>query len=332
MKILIIQTAFIGDVILATPVLEKLHQYFPDAQLDILVRKGTESLFTGHPFLHKVLVFDKKAPKVPTLSAIISEIREQNYDKVINLHRFGSSGFITMLSGAKEKIGFDKNPFSFAYTTKLKHVIGNGKHEVARNLELIAPFTDDKLTPPKLYPSPIDYESAAQYKSSAYICIAPSSIWATKELTYYKWEELIENVAGRYKVYLLGAASDVGLCDVIKIQSGEKVGAEKIINLAGKLSFLQSAALMKDAAMNYANDSAPMHIASAMNAPITAVYCSTVPSFGFGPLSDKSFIVETQMPLDCRPCGLHGYKECPKGHFLCSLSIKVDQLVKPLES
>jgi len=328
LKILIIQTAFIGDVILATPVLEKLHQYFPDAQLDILVRKGTETLFTGHPFLHKVLVFDKKAPKVPTLSAIISEIREQNYDKVINLHRFGSSGFITMLSGAKEKIGFDKNPFSFAYTTKVKHVIGNGKHEVDRNLELIASFTDDKKTQPKLYPSPIDYESMAQYKASPYICIAPSSIWFTKQFPATKWIEFINALNNKYQVYLLGAASDNTLCQQII----EATNGKQVTNLSGKLSFLQSAALMQGAVMNYVNDSAPMHIASAMNAPVTAVYCSTVPSFGFGPLSQKSFIVETEEKLTCRPCGLHGHKVCPQGHFKCATTIKTESLVKVLES
>ena len=327
MKILIIQTAFIGDVILATPVLEKLHQYFPDAQLDFLLRKGTETLFTGHPFLHKVIVFDKKAPKVPTLSAIISEIREQNYDKVINLHRFGSSGFITMLSGAKEKIGFDKNPFSFAYTTKVKHVIGNGKHEVARNLELVTPFTDDKQTQPKLYPSPADYESVAEYKASPYICIAPSSIWFTKQFPATKWVEFINALNNRYQVYLLGAGSDSDLCQQII----DATPGKQVTTLSGKLSFLQSAALMQGAVMNYVNDSAPMHIASAMNAPVTAVYCSTVPSFGFGPLSQKSFIVETEEKLTCRPCGLHGHKACPQGHFKCATTIKTESLVKVLE-
>jgi heptosyltransferase-2 len=70
-----------------------------------------------------------------------------------------------------------------------------------------------------------------------------------------------------------------------------------------------------------------MHFASAVNAPVCAVYCSTLPSFGFGPLSNKSFIVETREKLDCRPCGLHGQKACPKGHFKCAYGIKEDQLL-----
>lgn len=102
------------------------------------------------------------------------------------------------------------------------------------------------------------------------------------------------------------------------------------VNLVGQLSFLSSAALMKGAVMNYVNDSAPMHFASAVNAPVTAVYCSTIPAFGYGPLSDESFIVETPIALYCRPCGLHGHAQCPEGHFNCAMQIHVEQLLKTL--
>ena len=87
---------------------------------------------------------------------------------------------------------------------------------------------------------------------------------------------------------------------------------------------------MRDAVMNYVNDSAPMHFASAVNAPVTAVYCSTIPEFGFGPLSDESYVVEIAEPLDCRPCGLHGYKACPLGHFNCARNIHDRQLLETL--
>ncbi len=328
MKILVIQTAFIGDVILATPVVEKLHQYFPTAQIDFLLRKGNESLLDGHPFIHKVIVLNKKAPRIAAQARVIAEVKKARYDKIINLHRYGSSGLITLFSRAKEKIGFDKNPFSFCYTKKVVHTIGNGKHEVERNLELVASFTDNKIVQPKLYPAPADYESVAQYKASPYICLAPSSVWFTKQFPKDKWIEFLNGLSNKYQVYLLGAKSDKDLCNQII----ESTTNKKVMNLAGKLSFLQSAALMQDATMNYVNDSAPMHIASAMNAPVTAIYCSTIPAFGFGPLSKKSFIIETEEKLTCRPCGLHGYKACPEGHFKCATTIKVDRLIKVLES
>jgi heptosyltransferase-2 len=107
----------------------------------------------------------------------------------------------------------------------------------------------------------------------------------------------------------------------------DKCPGRDVRNLAGTLSFLQSAALMEKAAMNYVNDSAPLHLASAMNAPVTAVFCSTVPAFGFGPLSDKSHIVECEN-LYCRPCGLHGKPSCPEGHFRCAMDIDLSKLAK----
>jgi heptosyltransferase II len=328
LKILVIQTAFIGDVVLATPVIEKLHRYFPDAKIDFLLRKGNETLIKAHPFLNKVLIWDKKTKKTKHLIQLIKDVRRTKYEMVINLQRFASTGLITFLSGAEEKIGFDKNPFSFCYTKKIKHIIGNGKHEVERNLELISSITDNELSKPCLYPAAADYESVKQYKAVPYICIAPSSVWFTKQFPAHKWVEFLNRLPQNYKIYLLGAISDVDLCNQIVDSFTNK----NLITLAGKVSFLQSAALMKDAVMNYSNDSAPLHIASSVNAPITAVFCSTVPGFGFGPLSDKSYLVETREKLDCRPCGLHGFKACPLKHFKCAETIRPEQLLEVLQS
>ncbi len=327
MKILVIQTAFIGDVVLATPVLEKLRKFYPEAQIDFLLRKGNESLFDGHPYLHRVIVWDKKQNKFANLVKIIKFIRKEKYDTAINLHRFASSGLVMFLSKAKERIGFDKNPFSFCYTKKVKHVIGNGKHETERNIELIESITDSGKSAPRLYPQPADYEKVKEFKTLPYVCIAPSSVWFTKQFPSHKWIEFINNIKGRYQVYLLGSAMDSALCD--KIKDGVE-NSGYVHNLAGELSFLQTSALMKDAKMNYVNDSAPMHIASSVNAAVTAIFCSTIPAFGFGPLSEKSFIVETDEKLDCRPCGLHGYKACPKGHFKCAETISIDNLTSKL--
>ncbi len=257
---------------------------------------------------------------------IITLVRNNKYDYVINAHRHFSSGLITALANAKNKIGFDKNPLSFLFTQKIKHIIGNKenpKHEIERNIDLIASFTDNQLTKPKLYPSEKDYQETKKYKGEGYVCIAPTSVWFTKQFPAHKWIELIKLLPVETKLYLLGAASDNACCDGL-IESSERTTVE---NLCGKLTLLQSSALMKDAKMNYVNDSAPMHLASAMNAAVTAIYCSTVPEFGFGPLSDDSRVVENELKLDCRPCGLHGFSACPKGHFNCGESIEVTRLL-----
>ncbi len=328
MRFLIIQTSFIGDVILATSVIEKLHEKYPDAEIDFLLRKGNEGLLAHHPFLRRVKVWDKQQNKLGNLFTLIGKVRSNNYDYVINLHRFASSGLITALSGAKHKIGFDKNPLSIFYTKKVKHVIGDGRHEIERNHALIKELTDDVPAKPKLYPSPSDFTSIENRKPQTvnrnpYVCIAPASVWFTKQFPQEKWIELINLLDSHTVVYLLGSKADIHLCDHIK----NKVHHILTFNLAGMLSFLESAALMHGAVMNYVNDSAPMHLASAMNAPVTAVFCSTVPAFGFGPLSDASRIVETKVKLDCKPCGLHGYQACPKGHFKCALTIEANDLL-----
>jgi len=315
---LIIQTAFIGDVILATALIEKIHKFYPVANIDFLLRKGNEGLLVNHPYLRDVLIWNKKRDKIKNLFKLVSLVRARKYDSVINVHRFASSGLITAFSGANNKIGFDKNPWSFAFTKKVKHDLNSQLHEIDRNQKLIESLTDGERELPKLYPTQINFESVLKYKTGKYLCIAPTSVWFTKQLPPTQWIDFINAIKNQVEhIYLLGSPSDKEVCNSIV----EKTANEKVINLAGELSFLESAALMKDAEMNYVNDSAPMHLASAMNAPVTAVFCSTVPAFGFGPLSDRSFIVQTPEQLSCRPCGLHGYKSCPEGHFKCATSI-----------
>lgn len=316
---LIIQTAFIGDVILATSLVEKIHQKYPDAKIDFLLRKGNESLFANHPYINEVLILDRE-DKLKSLPNIISRVRKANYDVVVNAHRFGSSGLIAWLSGAKQKFGFNKNPFAFCYTKKYDHNIGNGEHEIERNHQLISSFTDSEVLKPKLYPSESDFSKAKQ--EGEYVVMAPSSIWFTKQLPIEKWIELINNQSVTTKILLIGAPNDNQFCQSII----EKSNRKDCQNMAGELSLLQSAALMKNAKMNFVNDSAPLHLCASVNAPVTAFFCSTVPEFGFGPLSDNSKLIQIEEKLDCRPCGLHGYKECPKGHFKCGNLIDINGL------
>jgi ADP-heptose:LPS heptosyltransferase len=351
-KFLVIQTAFIGDVVLATALLEKLHACFPDARIDFLVRKGNEALLAGHPWLHETLVWDKKQHKLKNLWKMMRRIRRERYDKVINVQRFAATGLLTVFSGARETIGFDKNPLSRFFTRRVTHVIsaavepgkipqGPTIHEVQRNQALISAFTDDRPARPRLYPTAADEQKVVGYKERPYITVSPASVWFTKQYPADQWAAFIrllfaagggptagdgEPTAGAYTVYLLGAPGDSALAEGIMAMAGTAA----VVNLAGQLSFLQSTALMRDATMNYVNDSAPMHFASAVNAPVTAVYCSTIPGFGFGPLSDNSHVVEIGQPLYCRPCGLHGYKACPEGHFNCARQIEARQLLQTL--
>ena len=318
-KILLIQTAFLGDVILATPVIEELKRIFPSASIDVLVKKGNESLLSNNPYCHNVFTFNKKEGKVKELIRLTRLIRSNNYDLAINLHRFGSSGMLMLLSKAKLKYGFQKNPFSFVYTKKFEHQIGNGQHEVERNLSVIKEFGAKEKCRPSLFPSQQHIEKIEQYIQEEFYCIAPASVWYTKQLPKQKWIEKIKRLPADKIIYLLGGKEDITLCSEI-IQHANR---SNLISLAGELNLLESAALIQKATRTFVNDSGPLHLASAMNAPVTAYFCSTTPKFGFGPLSDDSIIRESTETLSCKPCGLHGFKACPKGHFKCGETIEV---------
>jgi heptosyltransferase II len=328
-KILVIQTAFIGDVVLATGLLESLQQQYPQAAISILVRKGNEALFQNHPFVKEVLIWDKKSHKYQHLFQVIVAIRQRKFDLLINVQRFAATGLITIFSGAKTTIGFDKNPLSLFFSKRIKHIFSKGDielHEIQRNHQLIATDAQPEPLRPKLYPSESDYAAVAAFQQRPYICMAPASVWFTKQYPEALWAKLLGVIPEHYQVYLIGAPSDAATCNRILAMANKR----NAISLAGQLNFLASAALMQSAVMNYVNDSAPMHFASSVNAPVTAIYCSTIPAFGYGPLSDNSQIVELTTALDCRPCGIHGKKACPQGHFNCAHLIDQADLLSRL--
>ena len=255
-------------------------------------------------------------------------VRSEHYTHIINPHRFPTSGFIMFFSGAKYTAGFTKNPFAFSFTKKAPHDIAepHAKEyimEVERYQLLIEDFTDKQAALPKLYPTKENYEKAKQYEKEPFICIAPSSVWFTKRFPVDRWAQLIDMIPPKYKIYLMGGPDDHALAESII----ELTASKDAQNLCGKMNYLESAALMQSAEMNYTNDSAPLHFAVAMDAPVTGVFCSTISSFGFGPMHSKGKIVEIDYPLYCKPCGLHGRKRCPEGHFKCAKDITNDQLL-----
>ena len=180
-KILIIQTAFLGDCILASSILETLHKVFKNAKIDLLLRKGNENVYLNHPFLNNLYIWDKKKNKYKNLFKIINNIREVNYDVVFNLQRFFSTGLLTFLSKAKCKINFNKNPFSILSTISVKHNLTNNEkkleyiHEIDRNHKLVTAYLkylkiekNVLVSIPKLYPSIIEYKKILKILNEIY--------------------------------------------------------------------------------------------------------------------------------------------------------------------
>ena len=178
-RFLIIQTAFIGDAILATALLEDLHRAWPNAKIDLMVRRGNESLFVDHPFINELLIWEKKTSKYRSLWQLLGQIRATPYKAVINLQRFGATGLLTAFSGAGITIGFDKNPFSALFTYSIPHQIGPTLHGV-RSGKVYPTFA----LPQPQFGLPSNTRPAAGLRLSSscrptgvYICWEPPAIW-----------------------------------------------------------------------------------------------------------------------------------------------------------
>lgn len=328
-KILIIQTAFIGDVILATSLIESTKKAYPNARIDFLLRAGNESLIQTSPHIEKVHIWDKKKSKLLGLIKLLFQIRSEKYDAVLNIQRFFNAGLLTALSGAKNKIGFHSNPLSRFFTKKVVHRIPHATrdgflHEVQRNYQLLAKLNLSKVPatidiPPKLYFTDKNIDKIDSLNlTGPYFVLAPSSVWFTKQWQKKKWIELIEKLSNEGSVVLIGGPDDKDYLESL---------GDNTINLAGKLNLLDSALLMKGAKRVFVNDSAPLHLASSVDAKVTAIFCSTVPDFGYTPISSDNIVIQRDR-LDCMPCGLHGKKACPLGHFKCSADIDVDAVMR----
>lgn len=324
---LLIQTASIADAVLLTALLEHLHQVEPTAILDVLVCQDSAELFHQHPFINQVFTWKIQDTGHRTWWALLRQIRAGSYRRVINVEHSLVTGLLTTFSQARYRIGFDRNPIARGFTRTVPHFVGLGVHEVARNLQLLGPVTYGQITRPRLYPTPADEAAVVAYTlHGPYLCIAPTATPTTRQLPLEKWLKLLAALPAHYPVYLLGDSSDEAVCHELA-QVSRRPG---VVNMAGKLSLLATAALMRKAVLNYVNDSVAVHLGSAVDAPLCVVYCSTAPIMGFGPLSTFARVVMVEKELECRPCDLRGYHKCPLTHFLCAHDIRTDQLTAVL--
>jgi lipopolysaccharide heptosyltransferase II len=324
--ILIIQTAFIGDTILASHFARTVKEQYPDSKIHFFLRKGNESVIQGLPFIEKTWIWDKAGGKTRNLFRLIRELRKIKFDMVFNLHRHFNSGLVTALMKSSFRAGFRQNPLSFFYSRKINHQIPDprGWHEVQRNLELIPDFKiveNSKIYKPELPLQEKNFKKVEPYLNENYFVLAPASVWFTKAWSEEKYQTLTQELVKLGKVYFVGGPGDKDLCDRIRMNHPET------INLCGTLNLLDSAVLMKKAKRVIVNDSAPLHLASCVNAKTTAIFCSTIPQFGYTPLADDSVVIDVGNSLSCRPCGIHGHKNCPLGHFKCSMDIDIQKVL-----
>jgi len=336
-KILIIQTAFLGDVILALPMVQTLKNHLPESQIDFLCVPVNVPVISNHPSIRNVIPYDKKgADKFDKFIEVLSEIRENEYDVVISPHRYLRSALLTYYSEAKIRVGFNRNSLSFLLTNKVKY--GYDKHEVLRNLDLVKAlpginFDDTKVSlKPELYPVETDEilvnELLSGMDFEKLVTFAPCSRWITKQFPIHKSVEVINMLISEgFNIALIGGNDDREYCRRIE----NRVMNNKFIKLCGKLTPIQSYLVIKKSKALISVDSAAQHLGAAADIPIVIIYGSTDSSFGFYPLVLKHKIVE-QSGLDCRPCTDHGRDKCPLGHFKCMEEIEPDKILNEVKN
>jgi heptosyltransferase-2 len=336
-KILILQTAFLGDVILALPVVQTLKNLMPDCIIDFLCIPVTANALENHPDINKIIKFDKKGKdKLGKLIEVISTVKKEHYDIVLCPHRSFRSALITYYSKAPVRIGFDRNSMSFLLSGKV--IYDKEAHEIQRGLDLIGAIPgveadDSKVSSKaKLNPSEHDFKLVdallEKADKSKLITLAPCSKWYTKQLIKEKAEEIIRVLFSKgHEVLLIGGAEDFKYCKELE----KDISDSRLFNLCGRLSPLQSYAAISRSKALITVDSAAQHLGSASDVPITLIYGSTDRSFGFFPLEAKSVIIENKN-LDCRPCTDHGRTKCPLGHFKCIADLDAQAIVSETEN
>ena len=339
-KILVIQTAFLGDVVLTTPLLQSLRDRFPRAHLTALVIPGTREILAGHPLLDDVLVYDKKSRDRGWRGLISTarSLREKRFDACLLPHRSFRSALLAFMAGIPVRIGFVQSLGGFLYTRRVWR--DSSRHEVRRTLQLLGPlasgrFIDADAPSGKLCvpTGPEDLEWANRSLSEQgirendrVIAIAPGSVWATKRWVPEGFAAVIDGLIATHKrnVVLLGSRDDLPVIDEILSHC-----LEKPVNLAGKTTLRQLAAVLKRSELLITNDNGAMHIGVAQDVPVAAVFGSTTLNLGYGPFTERAIVVEKD--LSCRPCGKHGHAKCPLGHFDCMKLITPGDVMAAVE-
>jgi heptosyltransferase-2 len=315
---LVIQTSFLGDVILTTPLIRELAKRGP---VDVLVTPQGAAVLANNPDIRTVIRYDKRGTYGSALNLwhTIRELRTRRpYDAAYLAQGSLRSGLIAVMTGAKQRIGFASSTGRALYTTQIPYRPDRHHAERLWSLsmsECADPPTSDQIRP-RLYPSDEERLTVDRMLRRAgsleepFVALAPGSAWGTKRWPYYV--ELALRTSENARIAIIGAKSDAPVA--AEITAALPDGS--VINAVGELSLLGSAELIGRAQAIVTNDSAPQHLASAMGTPTLTIYGPTVPEFGFGPLAERHAVAGLD-GLSCRPCDRHGPQRCPLGHWRC---------------
>lgn len=324
MRTLIVQTSFLGDMVLTTPLIERAAAAGP---VDVVAIPSSAPLLANNPSVGEVIVYDKRGKDrgMSGFWRITRALRAKQYDRALFAQGSMRSASLGIVAGIPARIGFDTSAGRSLYTSRIPYI--ENEHHATRLLRLAGVGDGDSKPPrPSLFPGDAErsaVDALLQGRPAPFFAVAPGSVWATKRWPGYP--ELISRLLERGTVVVVGADAD-------RVHVAPVMARPGVVDALGKLSLLGSAELLRRCAVLVTNDSAPQHLASAMNTPTVTIFGPTVPEFGFGPLADESVIIGLDS-LACRPCDRHGPMACPLGHWRCMRDVTpVDVLAAALRT
>jgi lipopolysaccharide heptosyltransferase II len=331
---LVVQTSFLGDVVLTTPLIAELARRGP---VDVVVRPDAAAILAHNPDVRRVVVYDKRgthagATGVWKMAAQLrAHAREDGDARRVAYLAQGSvrSALLAALGGCGERVGFETSRQARPLYTRVVRYRAD-RHHAERLWSLALPGDarpSDEALRPRLFPGDEERRAVGALlgepaSHEPLIALAPGSVWATKRWPYYA--ELAPRLAAEgARLVVVGGSGDGELARSIV----EAAPPGAALDATGRLSLLASAELIGRCAALVTNDSAPQHLASAMGVPTVTIFGPTVPEFGFGPLASGSRTVG-HAALACRPCDAHGPRRCPLGHWRCMREL-TPELVAP---
>jgi len=334
-KVLIQQTAFLGDLILTLPLIQAARDVWPEAEIWALTIPGTAEILEGHPAVSGSLVYDKRGGEsgLPGLLRKARRLRQMSFDLALVPHRSLRSALLCRIAGIPRRVGFRAGAAALLFTQVVSH--RRDVHEIERNLDLLRILNlNFTSSAPKIFPGQVQRQQAGDFlnrhgvrSDQDLVGVAPGSVWPTKRWSPDGFARVIQTLRKSRGVsaVLLGGAEDEGLCRQIAQLSGGDVPVA-----AGRLSPLAAAAVMEQCRVVVSNDSAAAHLAAAVSRPVVVIFGPTVPKFGFAPYGDEHLIV--QIDVECRPCGIHGGRRCPRQHFNCMGEITPEKVLRAIHT
>lgn len=331
MTVLVVQTAFLGDVLLTLPLLSALGHAFPGVRRVLVTTPQAAAFVEGLPHAEDVIVFDKRGRhrNAAARRALSAELHDMKPDWVLVPHKSFRTAMLVKPIDAPCTVTFDDASARRYATDRVAYPWQ--LHDADRQLALLRPMLPNEIwTKERVGRLEVCTEEDRQYVRHTldaegigpdYIVVAPGTVWPTKQWPLDHVRTFVGDLRrnGR-QVVVVGDASLTG-----RIDAGSGV-----VDLCGRTTLRQAAAVIHGARAVVANDSAPIHIASLQGVPVLALFGPTVPEFGFAPYGNRVQVVQ-RTDLACRPCSPHGSRRCPIGTHECLRGIRPDTVGRTLD-